>query len=132
MKGDEHILSVMESKEQQKQSFIKNENDIKQEKQTKELQQQEYDLNIKIADLKGKFFKFDKIFDEGPNWDNPQTNQHLDKLITDSDAIKNLKKEIMTNDNNKLELKRRIEQLRNKIEKKRAEKKIIIGLLVWE
>ena len=122
MKGDEHILSVMESKEQQKQSLIKNENDLKQEKHTKELQVKEQELNDRIHHLKIKMMKFEDIFEAGEGWENPQNNKKLEKLITDTDAIKNLMKELMVNQNQKIELNRRIKVLEAKIKERRAQK----------
>jgi nucleotidyltransferase/DNA polymerase involved in DNA repair len=115
----------MESKEQQKQSLIKNETDIKQEKHTKELQQKEQELNEQIQTLKIKMVKFDPIFEAGDNWENPQKNTRLEKLITDTDAIKNLKKEIMINKNQKIELNRRIELLTARIKERQARRQVI-------
>lgn len=124
-KGDQHILSVMESKEQQKKSLIKNETDIKQEKQARELQQKELDLNSRISEQQKVLRGFGDIFKESANWEDPTGNAALNKLIMDSDLIKNLKKEIMTNQNKKLEFGRKIENLRSKIEKLKLEKKLV-------
>jgi predicted nucleic acid-binding Zn-ribbon protein len=126
LKGDEHILSVMESKEQQKKSLVKNEKDIKQEKQYKELQQRETDLNSKIIDLKQIMMKFEPLFEDKNDWNDPKNNKILEKLITDSDAIKNLRKEIMTGQNQKVELQRRIDRMKSRIEKKKAERENVL------
>lgn len=125
MKGDEHILSVMESKEQQKKSLVKNEHEIKQERQARELHQQELELNGRISDLNQVLDQFGDIFRRKANWEDPTSNAALNKLIMDSNVIKNLRKEIMTNQNRKLESERRIENLRGQIEKLRLKKRQI-------
>ena len=125
VKGDEHILSVMESKEQQKQSLVKNERDVKLDRQKKDLFQKEQDLNQNISDYQKKLEKFELVYNVGSNWENPKTNPYLNKLIVDSDAIKNLKKEIITNENQKTEFSRKIDLLKAKIQKKKLYKKRI-------
>lgn len=106
--------------------MIKNEKDIKQERQYKELQQKETELNTSIANLKQIMMKFEPLFDDPKNWNDPKNNKHLEKLIMDSDAIKNLRKEIMTGQNQKLELQRRIDRLTSKIEKKKNEREQVL------
>lgn len=125
VKGDEHILSVMESQEQQKQSLVKNENDVKLDKQKKDLFQKEQTLNQNINDFQKKLERFKHVFNVGTDWENPKTNPYLNKLIVDSDAIKNLKKEIITNENQKTEFSRKIDLLKAKIQKKKLYKKRI-------
>lgn len=121
MKGDQHILSVMESKEQQKQSSVPSEKDAKHERQARELQQRELELNSRIIEVQTVERKFAGIFEAGEDWDDPTSNAALNKLVMDADGIKNLKKELLTSENKKLELRRRIAALRAKGEKLRAE-----------
>ena len=114
----------MESKEIQKQSKTKNETEIRQESQNKELQFKEKQLNTRLSKLQATLAKFSHIFkaNEG-QWQDLKQNKPLQKLILDVGAMKDLKKGILGNEGKLEENKRRVsrakEELKNLAEERR-------------
>ena len=117
----------MESKDNGKQNRSKVEAEAKQDKKRKELQAEADIYNSKLQTLKPQVSGLDDIFEcPGSDWQDPLQNQKLAKLMTNIEAIKNFKKDILSNTGKIMEKDRQIQRLNERIIKMNIAKKRLL------
>ena len=107
-KGDSHIISALESREQKKITRSMNEQEAFNDKTRREEKLKESNILKQLQETFNSHSRFKQVFAAGSNWNNSQKNGVLKDLTRDLEASKNLERAWLENENKILESRRRI------------------------